>query len=137
MKLYWHHAKKGPAILKEKDLPEKGNHCLFIGTTGMLLCSYHSYKLHPVANFRGFQPPPQTIPESPGFHQEWIDACKGGKPATCNFDYSGPLAETVILGNVAFRLGEPFEWDAENQKSKNVAGLEPIIKPDYRQGYSL
>jgi hypothetical protein len=28
-----------------------------------------------------YKTPPKTLPRSPGHHQEWIDACKGGKPA--------------------------------------------------------
>ena len=41
-----------------------------------------------------------------GHHQEWIDACKTGSPTTCNFDYSGAVTETVLLGNVAYRAGK-------------------------------
>ena len=52
-------------------------------------------------------------------------------------DYAGPLTETVLLGNLAVWSGEKVEWDAANMKSKNVEGLEPIIKPNYRKGYTL
>jgi len=40
---------------------------------------------------------PRTLPRSPGHYQEWIDACKGGKPAESNFGWAGPLTETVLL----------------------------------------
>ena len=103
----------------------------------MLLCDYGKYKLYPEADFKGFEPPPQTIPKSPGFYREWIDACKGGKPATCNFEYTGPLAETVLLGNVAYRLGEPFEWDAENLKAKGKPKADALIRETYRKGWEV
>ncbi len=135
--LHWYHAKSGPPVLKEKGLPSGGNNTLFIGTKGMLLCDYGKYKLYPEADFKGFEPPPQTIPKSPGFYKEWIDACKGGKPATCNFEYTGPLAETVLLGNVAYRLGEPFEWDAENLKAKGKPKADALIRETYRKGWEV
>jgi len=135
--LYWYHAKNGPPILKEKGLPAAGNVCLFLGSKGMLLAGYDKYKLYPEADFAGFQPPPRTIPKSPGFYREWIDACKGGRPATCNFEYGGPLTETVLLGNVAYRLGEGFEWDAENLKAKGKPKADSLIRPSFRKGWEV
>ncbi len=81
--------------------------------------------------------------ESPGHFEEWIRAIKGGEPAVSNFpDYAGRLAETVLLGNVAVWVaacgkGEKVIWDAENMRSTNISGLELLIKPEYRPGYTL
>ncbi len=81
--------------------------------------------------------------ESPGHFEEWVRAIKGGEPAMSNFpDYAGGLAETNLLGNLAVWVaatgkGERVQWDAKNMKSTNVAGLETIIKPIYRPGYTL
>lgn len=33
--------------------------------------------------------------------------------------------------------GPKVEWDAKNLKVKNVPGLETIVKPVYRKGYTL
>ena len=80
---------------------------------------------------------------SPGHFAEWVRAIKGGKPAMSNFpDYAGPLTETILLGNLAVWVaaagkGEKVEWDAKNLKVKNISGLEEIVQPTYRQGYSL
>ena len=57
-------------------------------------------------------------------------------------DYAGGLTETILLGNLAVWVaatgkGEKVEWDAKNLKSTNIAGLETIIKPIYRPGYTL
>jgi predicted dehydrogenase len=80
---------------------------------------------------------------SPGHFEEWIRAIKGGEPAKSNFsDYAGPLVETVLLGNLAVWVantgkGEKVEWDTKNLKCTNIEGLEPLIKPTYRPGYTL
>ena len=64
-------------------------------------------------------------------------ACKTGNPTTCGFDYSGPLTETVLLGNVAYRTGEKLQWDAENLKATNCPEADQFIRREYRKGWTL
>jgi predicted dehydrogenase len=135
--LNWYHTKSGPPVLKELGISLNGANNLFIGSEGMLLCGFNSHVLLPEDEFADFERPEQTIPDSPGFHKEWIDACKGGQAATCNFDYSGPMAETVLLGNVAYRTGEAFEWDAAELKSPGSTAIDGLNFPVYRKGWEV
>jgi predicted dehydrogenase len=136
VKFHWSHT-SSPEILKKHNLKLRGANCLFIGSQGMLLCGFDTRKLFPESKFKGFKEPEKSIPDSPGFHQEWINACKGGPPATCNFDYSGPMAETALLGNLAYRLGEEFEWDGEKLQAPNCPVADMYIRPTYRKGWEL
>ena len=133
--LHWYHTKSGPPILAEHKLPHFGMGVLFVGSEGMLLCDFSKRKLYPEKKFADFHAPEPTIPDSPGFYQEWITACKGGQPATCHFDYSGPLTETVLLGNLAYRLGEPLDWDAPALRATNCPKADALINPVYRDGW--
>ena len=81
--------------------------------------------------------PEQSIPKSIGHHNEWVDAIKNDKETTCNFDYSGALTETVMLGVVSFKSGQSIEWDAENLKVKNDEGAQELIHKEYRKGWTL
>ena len=74
-----------------------------------------------------FERPEPTIEDSIGHHAEWIQACKTGKPTTCNFEYSGLLAEANHLGNVAFRSGKTLHWDSEKMEAKNHSDAEQFI----------
>ncbi len=87
--------------------------------------------------FKELKPPAPTIARSPGHHKEWIDACKGGPPAVSNFEYSGPLTEFVLLGNVAIRAGKKLEWDGAALKATNCPEADAFIKREYRKGWSL
>jgi hypothetical protein len=80
---------------------------------------------------------PIKIPESIGHHKEWTEACKTGAKTTCSFDYSGPLTETALLGNVAYRTGKKIEWDAKHLKATNTSEAEQYIQHHYRKGWSL
>ena len=60
-----------------------------------------------------------------------------GSPTTCNFGYSGPLDETVLLGAVAFRVGKKLEWDARNMKATNAPEADKYLSRTYRKGWEV
>ena len=126
-----------PPIVKEKNLPNWGAAVLFVGEKGMLLANYSKHLLLPESEFTDFQRPEPFIPASIGHHNEWIQACKTGDPTTCNFDYSGPLTETVLLGNLSYRVGRKLEWDAVNLKATNCPEAEAFVERAYREGWTL
>ncbi len=64
-------------------------------------------------------------------------ACKKGSPTTCNFDYSRPQTETVLLGNVAYRTSEKLLWDTKNLKATNCPEADRFIRRKYREDWTL
>jgi hypothetical protein len=135
--LHWYHTRGGPKILKDRNLSLKGANNVFVGTEGILVCGFGTHKLYPEEKFSHLSAPEQSIPDSPGFHKEWIAACKGGKTATCNFDYSGPLTETVLLGNVAYQAGGGFQWDSKNLKAIGNDTAQQYIREAVRKGWEI
>ena len=103
----------------------------------MLLCDFGKRKLYPEEKFKGFKEPDMFIPNSPGFHKEWINACKGGETATCNFDYSGPMTETVLLGNAAYRCGKSFDWNAEKLEAVSTPEAKAFTHSSFRKGWEV
>ena len=135
--LHWHHTSSSPQILKNRNLSLNGANNVFVGTEGILICGFGNRKLYPEEKFTSLNEPERWIPDSPGFHREWITACKGGKAATCNFDYTGPLTETVLLGNVAYRAGGGFEWDSKNLKATGNNTAQQYIREAVRKGWEI
>ena len=136
VKLHWDHLANGPAVLKQHNLPSKGYNTLFIGKDGMLLTGFSKLKLYPESQFGDFEAPAPTIQPSPGFYKEWVTACHGGQPATCHFDYSGPLTETAMLGNLAYRSQADFDWDSKNLRTSSEKANQ-WIKTKYRSGWEV
>ena len=118
-------------------MSDRGMNTLFIGAEGMLLTGFSKYKLYPEEKFAEFKPPARTIEKSPGFYKEWFAACRGGAPATCDFHYSGPLSETVLLGNVAYRGNGSFEWNAAELTASGNENVAQYIRPDFREGWKV
>ncbi len=132
----WTHGSRPPEIFAEHDFPNWA-WSVFVGSQGMLLASYSNHLLWPEDQFADYEPPEPTIPSSIGHHAEWLAACKTGSPTGCNFDYSGPITETVLLGNVAFRSGQKLAWDAERLEATNAPEANAFLRRDYRDGWTL
>jgi hypothetical protein len=113
---------------------------LYVGDKGKML----GHRLIPEAKMKEHKKPPRTLPRSPGHHKEWILACKGGPSAGSNFEASGPMAEVVLLGNIAVRMGKQLYeqglklyYDGPNMRITNMPEANKYIKRQYRKGWTL
>ena len=113
---------------------------LYVGDRGKIMHKSHGGKptLLPLSRMNDFQRPDETLPRIKGSHeQNWIDACKGGAPACSNFNYSGPLTEVVLLGNLAIRTEGHLLWDGPNMRVTNNEAANEFVRREYRQGWRL
>jgi len=136
----WYDGVKSPPLPKELDpgrkLPDQGG--LYYGEKGTILAPHMGGpRLIPESKMIGFKAPEPFLGRGVDHYQEWIRACKGGPKPSANFDYSGPLSETILLGNVAARAGEKLYWDGPNFKITNLPEAEKYLKREYREGWRL
>ena len=128
-----------PEELKpEDDWPVDG--VLYVGERGKIMHKSHGGKptLLPLSRMDGFQRPDETLPRVKGSHeQNWIDACKGIGTACSHFDYSGPLTEVVLLGNLAIRTEGHLLWDGPNMRVTNNEVANQWVQRIYRTGWKL
>ncbi len=117
---------------------------LFIGDEGKLMggCYGKNPRLIPETKMKQFQRPAPTLARIPdgigGHEQDWVRACKGGRPASSNFSYSGPLSEMVLMGNLAVRFPQKrLLWDGAKMEVTNDVGANAYVRRQYRQGWSL
>jgi predicted dehydrogenase len=120
-----------------RSLSTWGLGILFVGEKGMLAADYGRRQLLPQDKFKDATLPEASIPDSIGHWNEWIEACKTGAPTLCNFDYSGALTETVLLGIVAFRSGCAFDWDAAHLKAVDCPAADEFVTKQYREGFEV
>jgi predicted dehydrogenase len=118
---------------------------LFVGDKGKIMCGCYgrSPRLIPESAMKEYKLPKKTIPrvagDMGGHEQDWVRACKEpGKPSSSNFDYSGPLTEMVVMGNLAIRnQGMKLEWDGLNMKVTNCEKANAFVQRQYREGWTL
>lgn len=88
-----------------------------------------------------------------GHQRLWTEACKAGfnsaehKALTSSFDYSGPLTETVLMGNLAIRSYNLMDdkkypgrkkllWDGKAMKITNFDEANQFVSRKYRKGWT-
>ena len=139
VKLVWYDGGLRPPRPRElpANEPMGDNGRLLIGDDGFILGT----RVFPASRDRDVSAP-ETIPRVSDHYQEWAAACKGGKPAGSNFDWAGPLAEAVLLGNVALRVGlrdaltqTALEWNSAELKFPNLDVANQYLRREYREGW--
>lgn len=138
------------------------NGVIMIGEKGIMTCG--TYGRNPKIYLNSgeiIKPDEETelvsLPEN-GHQAKWVAACKDGfgsikqKSLTSSFDFSGPLTESILMGNLAIRSynlreksGNRFEypgrkkllWDGINMKITNFEPANQFVKRTYRKGWDL
>jgi hypothetical protein len=115
-------------------LPGQGS--IFLGEKGAILLPHVAMPtLLPVKDFAD-----ATIEAAPdGNHYHlFVDACLGGTPTTCGFDYAGPLTEAVLLGTLANRFpGDELRWQPAAMTIPNHDRADALLRRKYRQGFQV
>jgi predicted dehydrogenase len=150
VKLFWYDGGLRPPRPEELEEDEEmgTNGHLLVGDKGKILSlrgqGPRGFRLIPESRAKQYGDPPRKLERSIGHHKEWIAACKGGKPAGSNFDWAGPLTETVLLGNVALRLQMREEltlkkllWDGPAMRFTNSEAANKFLRTEYRKGWTL
>jgi predicted dehydrogenase len=158
VKLYWYEGRKDgrknlPPTEKLQGHRPPGSGSLLVGDKGTLYSpdDYGAqYVLLPEKDFEGYKGPQPTLPRrdpkkddekrvstDEWMKIEWLRAAAGGPPAMSNFNYAGLLAESVLLGNVAMRVGKKFAWDAANLKAIGCPEADQYIHSEYRKNFTL
>ena len=120
------------------------NGLMLVGDDGLLMSDWEGWRMFPEERAKDYGTPPKKLERSPGHHQEWLNACKGGPAAGSNFDWAGPMTEAVLLGNVALRsqLREDLTrrqllWDAKQLAFSNHDAANQFLRREYRKGWSV
>lgn len=120
-----------------------------MGDNGRLLVGEHGFilgtRIYPESRRREFSDVPKSIPRTSNCYKEFVDACKDRKTLCgSDFGFAGPLAEAVLLGNVALRVQlrdkltrYKLLWDSANFRFTNLEEANAFLRREYREGWKL
>lgn len=146
-------------LLPDEPLAEWDGGMILEGTTGKIMAGLFGRNptLLPTARMAMTTLPALTKPlvegGTEGHQQQWVKACKEGYGAYTSspFEISGPLTESVLMGNLAIRSFNYREkpdtnefpgrkqllWDGDNMRITNFAPANQFVRRTYRGSYSL
>jgi predicted dehydrogenase len=144
VKMIWYDGGLMPPRPEEMEPTEnidKGGGVLFIGEKGKLMHGTYGAnpRLLPKSKMESYKQPKPTIARVTTSHEmDWVNGIKNNKQPSSNFDYAGPLTETMLLGVVATMVpGKKLLWDGPAMKITNVPEANEYIRRQYRQGWAL
>jgi predicted dehydrogenase len=141
--LYWYSGTERIPRPPELEADEKSveTGAVVIGDKGTIVYGSHGagmVRLIPQSKMDAYKRPAKLIPRAKEHHQDWLQAIRTGRQAGSDFSYGGPLTEIAMLGVIAIKLaGTKLVWDGPGMRFKNNAVANALIKPDYREGWSL
>ena len=139
VKVVWYDGSQRPpadivALLGKVKQPDQGS--IFIGTKGVMVLPHVGKSiLLPEDKYQGYEMPKL---ESVNHWHSFVEAVRGNGKTSANFDYAGPLTETILLGGIASRFPQTtLEWDAKALAFKNVKEANQFVKRTYRKGWEV
>ncbi len=123
-----------------EQMGDENGGCIFHGTRGKIMCGSRAQNptLLPTSEMEHFQMPEKSIRRissamEGGHEQDWIRSCKEPEDnrlvASSNFEYAGPLTESVLLGVLAVRmqsLNRKLLWDGPNMRFTNIGSTDVL-----------
>ena len=111
---------------------------IFHGTNGTLMGNYGWHRVVSEADrLKDFQPPAPSIPSSPGHDREFLDAIKTREQPLCNFEYHLPIAVSIDLAHVSYKVGRKVQWDAEEGEIVGDKEANALVTPKYRKPWKF
>ena len=141
---FWYDGSKFPAeevislVGVRENVPKSGS--LVVGTNGVLTIPHGGGM---PALYRDGTKVPEVKNElavAGSHHGDFAAYIRGESKAKplANWDYSGPMTEVVLLGNVAIRNpGETLQWSSKDLKFTNSDKATEMVKETYRKGWEV
>ena len=161
VKLHWMDGGIQPTRPEElgpnEVMGDGGNGVIIRGSKGIMMCG--TYGINPRLLPKGLHEQTANVKETiarvpEGHYVQWANAAMAGyKKNECSsdFDYAGPLTESILMGNLALRSfdirkknGNNWDypgryikllWDGPNMKITNFDEANQFVKRDYRTGW--
>ena len=115
--------------------PEQGS--VVVGTDGMIVLPHVRPDAFVLPDAKMAALPAIDLSER-DHYGEFVDVVLGGGKQKCsaNFDYAGPLTESVIIGNVAAHFpGETLQFDARTLTFPDKRDANQYLSRPYRHGW--
>jgi hypothetical protein len=123
-------------VMKHEDF-KRGSGVRFIGEKGKLDVSRSFLDSDPVNVVSAtIQPNEIRLYESNDHYLDWLNAIKTGKLPICDVEIGHRTSTICNIANIAYQMKRPLAWDPKQEKFKNDAEANQLLKPVFREGWS-
>lgn len=124
-------------VMKHEDFG-RGSAVRFIGEKGRLDVSRSILDSDPANIISAIiQPNEVRLYESNDHYLDWLGCIKTGKQPICDVEVGHRTSSVCNISNIAYALGRPLGWDPVKEKFVNDTEADALLKPMFREGWSL
>jgi hypothetical protein len=110
----------------------------FHGVNGTMYANYGMFKIVPEGDLmKDKQPPPHSIPASPGHEHEWIDCIKTRQQPGANVFYHVHVDVPLVLSLLSLKLGRTIRFDPEKERIVGDREAAKLAVPEYRSPWKF
>ncbi len=125
-------------IMRGQVEPARRLGIYFQGVNGTLYASYDMLRVIPEGDrMKGWEPPPHSIPSSPGHEREWLDCIKSRQQPTCSVFYHVKVDVPIVLSLLSLRLGRSIAFDSERERIVGDSEAAKRAIPEYRRPWKF
>jgi predicted dehydrogenase len=119
-------------VPRGKIEPERRLGIYFHGANGTLYANYGMFKVMPEGDkMEGQQPPPVSLPSSPGHEREWLDCIKTRQQPSCSVFYHVRVDVPIVLSLLSLKLRRSIRFDPVTEKIVGDSEAAKLAVPSY------
>jgi predicted dehydrogenase len=124
-------------VMKHEDFG-RGQGVRFIGENGRLDISRSILDSDPANITTAEIKPGETrLYDSQDHYYDWLNAIKDGSRPICDVEIGHRTSTICNIANIAYWLNRPLDWDPVKEKFSNDNEANSMLKPMFREGWSL
>jgi predicted dehydrogenase len=110
----------------------------FHGANGTMYADYNMFKIVPEGDrLEGKQPPPHSIPPSPGHEREWLDCIKSRQQPSCSVFYHVRVDVPIVLSLLSLKLRRAIRFDPDKEWIVGDPEASKLAVPTYRKPWKF
>jgi predicted dehydrogenase len=110
----------------------------FHGSDATLYANYGMFRVLTEGDrMEGKQPPPASIPSSPGHEREWLDSIRSRQQPSCSAFYHVKIDVPIVLSLLSLRLGRAIRFDPQTERIIGDPEAEQLAVPAYRSPWTF
>lgn len=108
------------------------------GSDGTLYANYGMYRVFAEGErMAGKEPPPASIPPSPGHEREWLDCLKSRQQPSCSVFYHVKVDVPIVLSLLSLKLGRSIQFDPATEQIVGDPAASRAAVPEYRSPWKF
>ncbi len=125
-------------FMMKSQAPARRLGIYFQGANGTLYANYETFRVFAEGKqMDGKEPPPHSLPPSPGHEREWLDCLRSRQQPSCSVFYHVHVDVPIVLSLLSLKLGRSIRFDPVKETIVGDKEAQKLAVPEYRRPWKF